>query len=185
MEKEANWKSREELTKTNYASHPGTWKRRQTESQGRSWPKPIMQVILVHGKGGKLKVKGGADPNQLCKSSWYLEKEANWKSREELTQTNYTSHPGTWKRKQEKGGTDPNIFDFIISDYSIIVKWLTDILLFDSNWPKSTWIDWNWPKLIQTDQNWLDLTKIYQNQPRLTQIDRNWPKLIEIYPNWL
>ena len=26
-------------------------KRRQTESQGRSWPKPIMQVILVYGKG--------------------------------------------------------------------------------------------------------------------------------------
>ena len=89
-----------------------------------------------------------------------------------------------WKRRQEKGGTDPNIFDFIISDYSIIVKWLTDILLFDPNWPKSTWIDWNWPKLIQTDQNWLELTKIYQNQPRLTQIDRNWPKLIEIDPNW-
>ena len=132
------------------------WKRRQTESQGRSWPKPIMQVILVPGKGGKLKVKGGADPNQLYKSSWYL----------------------------EKGGTDPNIFDFIISDYSIIVKWLTDILLFDPNWPKSTWIDWNWPKLIKTDQNWLKLTKIYQNQPRLTQIDRNWPKLIEIDPNW-
>ena len=55
-EKEANWKSREELTQTNYASHPGTWKRRQTESQGRSWPKPMMQVILVCGKGGKLKV---------------------------------------------------------------------------------------------------------------------------------
>ena len=152
-------KASESLT-DNYASHPGTWKRRQTE------------------------VKGGADPNQLCKSSWYLEKEANWKSREELTQTNYTSHPGTWKRKQEKGGTDPNIFYFIISDYSIIVKWLTDILLFDPNWPKSTWIDWNWPKLIQTDQNWLELTKIYQNQPRLTQIDRNSPKLIEIDPNW-
>ena len=130
-------------------------------------------------------------PWHLCKSSYETyetyetnEKEANWKSREELTQTNYASHPGTWKRKQEKGGTDPNIFDFIISDYSIIVKWLTDILLFDPNWPKSTWIDWNWPKLIQTDQNWLKLTKIYQNQPRLTQIDRNWPKLIEIDPNW-
>ena len=36
-----------------------------------------MQVILVRGKGGKLKVKGGADLNQLCKSSWYLEKEAS------------------------------------------------------------------------------------------------------------
>ena len=80
-EKEANWKSREELTQTNYASHPGTRKRWQNESQGRSWPKPIIQVILVRGKGGKLKVKGGADLNQLCKSSWYVEKEANWKSR--------------------------------------------------------------------------------------------------------
>merc|ERR1712102_215963 len=75
---------------TNYASHPGTWSR----------PKPIMQVILVRGKGGKLKVKGGADPTQLCKSSWYVEKEANGKSREELTQTNYASHPGTWKGRQ-------------------------------------------------------------------------------------
>ena len=68
---------------------------------------------------------------------------------------------------------------FIILDYSIIIKWLTD-----PNWLKSTQIDPNQPELTEIDPNWSKLTKIDWNWQKFTKINPDWPKLIEIDPNW-
>ena len=133
MEKEANW------------------------SQGRSWPKPIMQVILVPGKGGKLKVKGGADLNQLCKSSWYLEKEAS--SLAEASEASSLAEA----------------LD-IDNDWPMLIYWLTKYWLTDNrltdcwltDWLSIDWLTFDWLTIINLDN-------IYSDWPILTLTDEYWP----------